>query len=252
MLAKERQRKILQEIKSQSAIKVSQLGKLFSVSEMTIRRDLEKLNEQGLIERVYGGVLSIDGTAFEPTFLEKETVNMEEKRRIGRMAVSLIKEKDTVFFGPGTTVMQIVKNLGNKHITCLTNALNIAFELAKLPNVRLFVIGGELRSGSCAMIGPETEEYLQRFYVDKFFVGVNGLSVKHGITIPNSCEAVVYRAMTKLSRETIVVADHTKVENVSFVKICDIDSVDKLITDSGISEKYVHELKEKEIKVIVV
>jgi len=252
MLAKERQQRILQEIKRQRAVKVSELSKLFKVSEMTIRRDLEKLNKQGLIERVYGGVLSIDGTAFEPTFQEKESVNIEEKRKIGKMAASLIKEGDTVCFGPGTTVMQVIKHLGKKRITALTNTLNIAFELAKLSNVRLFVIGGELRPGSYAMVGPETEEYLRRFYFDKFFVGVNGFSIEQGISIPNPSEAAVYRVMIKLSKETIVVTDHTKLENVSFVKIADIECIDKLITDSGISEKYIKKLQEKEIEVIVV
>ncbi|MFQ6067485.1 MAG: DeoR/GlpR family DNA-binding transcription regulator [bacterium] len=252
MLAKERQQKILQKIKFRRAVKVSELSKLFNVSEMTIRRDLEKLSDQGLIERVYGGVLSIDGTALEPTFQEKETVNVEEKRRIGKMGASIIKEGDTVCLGPGTTIMQIIKNLGKKRITALTNTLNIAFELSKLSTVRLFVIGGELRLGSYAMVGPETEEYLHRFYVDKFFVGVNGFSIEHGLTIPNPSEAAVYRAMIKQSRETIVVADYTKLESVSFAKIVDIQCVDKLITDSGVYEKYVQQLQEREIEVIVV
>lgn len=255
MLAKERQQKILQEIRNHRAVKVSELSKLFKVSEMTIRRDLEKLNKQGLIERVHGGVLSIDGTAFEPTFQEKEIVNIEEKRRIGRKAASIIKENDTVCLGPGTTVMQIIKNLGNKHITALTNSLNIAFELSKLPRVRLFVIGGELRLESYAMVGPETEEYLRRFYFDKFFVGVNGFSIEHGITIPNPSEAAVYREMINISRETIVVTDHTKLERVSFAKIADVECIDKLITDAGMYEKYeeyVKELQERDIEVIVV
>jgi len=255
MLARERQQKILQEVKRQRAIKVKELSKLFNVSEMTIRRDLEKLSRQGLIERVHGGVLSIDGTAFEPTFREKEIVNMEEKIKIGKKAASLVKENDTVCLGPGTTVMQIVKNLGEKRITALTNSLNIAFELSKIPNVRLFVIGGEVRSESYAMVGPETEDYLRRFYVDKFFVGVNGFTIEHGITIPNPSEAAVYREMIKLSRETIVVADHTKLGRVSFAKIADVECIDALITDSGIYERYegyIRELQAREIKVIVV
>jgi DeoR/GlpR family transcriptional regulator of sugar metabolism len=252
MFAKERQQKILQKIEHRRAARVSELSKLFNVSEMTIRRDLEKLSDEGLIERVHGGVLSIDGTALEPTFQEKETVNIEEKRRIGKVGASIIKEGDTVCLGPGTTVMQIIKNLGKKHLTALTNSLNIAFELSKLSNVRLFVIGGELRPGSYAMVGPETEEYLHRFYVDEFFVGVNGFSIEHGLTIPNPSEAAVYRAMIKLAKETIVVADYTKLESVSFVKIADIQCVDKLITDSGVYEKYVQQLQEREIEVIVV
>jgi len=252
MFAKERQRTILENVKRQRVATVSGLSKLFDVSEMTIRRDLEKLSDQGLIERVHGGVLSIEGTALEPTFHEKETVHIEEKQRIGKMGAFVIKEGDTVCLGPGTTVMEIVRHLGKKRMTALTNSLNIAYELSAQSTVRLLVIGGELRLGSYAMVGSETEEYLHRFYVDKFFVGVNGFSIEHGLTIPNPSEAAVYRAMMKLSKQTIVVVDHTKLEDVSFVKIADLYQVDKLITDSGVSEEYVQKLRDMDIEVMVV
>jgi len=252
MLAQERLRKILQEVKRRRAVKVFELSKLFNVSEMTIRRDLYKLSAQGLIQRAYGGAISIEGTALEPTFQEKESVNIEEKRRIGAAAASMIDEGDTICLSTGTTTMQIVKNLAKKNITVVTNSLNNAFELSKLPNIRLFVIGGELRAGSYAMVGPQTREHLQKFYVDKLFLGVNGFSIEHGLTTPSPLEAEICQVMIEIAKETIVVVDHSKLESVSFTKIADIDCVDKLITDSGIDEKYVKQLQEKEIEIIIV
>jgi len=252
MLAEERQRKILQEVKRRRAAKIFELSKLFNVSEMTIRRDLEKLSAQGLIQRAYGGAISIEGTAFEPTFQEKKSVNIEEKRRIGIAAASMIENGDTVCLTTGTTTMQIIKHLGKKNITVVTNSLNNAFELSKLSNIRLFIIGGELRAGSYAMVGPQTRKHIQEFYVDKLFLGVNGFSIENGLTTPNPSEAEICQVMIKIAKETIVVADHSKLESVSLAKIADIECVDKLITDSDVDEKYLQQLQEKEIEVIVV
>jgi len=252
MLAEERQQKILQEVKHRRAVKIFELNKLFNVSEMTIRRDLEKLDNQGLLQRTYGGALSIERTAFEPTFQEKESMNIEEKRRIGIAAASMINEGDTVCVTAGTTIMQIVKNLNMKSITIVAISLNIAFELSKLPNVKLFTIGGEIRTGSYAMVGPQAIKFLQKLYVDKLFLGVNGFSIEYGLTTPSPSEAEICQTIIKIAKEIIVVADHTKLETVSFSKITDIDCVDKLITDSSIDEKYVQQLQEKGVEVIIV
>lgn len=252
MLAEERQRRILQEVKRRRAAKVFELSKLFDVSEMTIRRDLEKLDAERLIQRAYGGALSVEGTALEPTFQEKESVNIKEKERIGVAAASIVTEGNTICLSTGTTTMQIIKNLATKKITVVTNSLNNAFELSKLSNVRLSIIGGELRAGSYAMVGSHTGKHFRQLYVDKLFLGVNGFSIEHGLTTPNPSEAEICRVMIEIAKETIVVADHTKLESVSFAKIANIECVDKLITDSDVDEKYVKQLREREIEVTIV
>jgi len=252
MLAAERQRKILQEVKNKRAVKIFELSQLFNVSEMTIRRDLEKLDSEGLLQRAYGGALAIEKMVLEPTFQEKDSVNVEEKQIIGIAAASMINEGDTVFLSTGTTTMQIIKNLVNKkNITVMTNSLNNAFELSRLSGIRLLVVGGELRERSYAVVGPWTKQNLQGLYVDKLFLGVNGFSIKHGLTTPNLEEAEICQLMIKIAREVIVVADHSKFESVAFAQIADIDCVNRLITDSGADKEFVKKLQDKDIEVFI-
>ena len=176
MLAVERRQRILQEIRQKRAVKVSELSKLLSTSEMTIRRDLDRLNKEGLIQRIFGGVVSAERTTFEPTLFERDSLNVEEKKRIGVAAASMIDERDTIFLSPGTTTMQIVGNLVNKrNITVVTNSLRHACELSKLVGVKLFMIGGQLRKKSHTMVGPQAEESLAKIYIDKLFLGVDGV-----------------------------------------------------------------------------
>jgi len=255
MLGRERQQKILEEITGKGAATISELSKDFNVSEMTIRRDLTRLEEEGLIKRTYGGALSLDLATFEPTFQEKDSINMEEKRKIGAAAVSMINPGDTVFLTTGTSTMQIVENLlrsrSPMNLTVVTNSLNNAYELCKLSNIRLFVIGGEVRKASYAMVMPQIQESVKGIYIDKFFLGVNGISDEYGLTIPNLLEAQLCHLVIQKSRQTIVIADHTKFGKVTFAHIANLDEIDKVITDSGVDEKYVHQLKDKGIEVII-
>ena len=255
ILASERQRKILEEIRKRGASTISELSKDFSVSEMTIRRDLGRLEQEGLIKRTYGGALSLELAAFEPTFQEKDVINIEEKRRIGAAAVSIVNQGDTIFLTTGTTAMQIVKNLVKSksviNLTVVTNSLNNAYELCKLDSIRLFVIGGEVRKRSYAMIMPQIEESLKGIYIDKFFLGVNGLSYEYGLTIPNPLEAQLCRLVIQKSRETIVVADHSKFGEVAFAHIANLNEIDKIITNSAVDQRYIDQLKDKGIEVIL-
>jgi DeoR/GlpR family transcriptional regulator of sugar metabolism len=253
MLVAERQRKILQEVKNKRAVKIFELSQLFNVSEMTIRRDLEKLDSEGLLQRTYGGALAIEKMALEPTFQEKDSLNMEEKQRIGRAAASMVNEGNTVFLSTGTTTFQIIENLVNKrNITVVTNSLNNAYEICKLNNTRLFVIGGEVRKRSYAMIMPQIEESLKGICIDKFFLGVNGLSYEYGLTIPNPLEAQLCRLVIQKSRETIVVADHSKFGKVTLAYIVNLDEINKIITDSAVDREYIDQIKDKDIEVILV
>jgi len=255
MLAGERQQRILEEIKNKGAATISELSKNFNVSEMTIRRDLNRLEEEGLIKRTYGGALSLEVATFEPTFQEKDSINIEEKRRIGAVAISIINEGDTIFLTTGTTTMQIVKNLlksrSHMNLTIVTNSLNNAYELCKLNNIRLFVIGGEVRKKSYAMVMPQIEESLRGIYIDKLFLGINGLSIEYGLTVPNPLEAQFCQLVIRKSKETIVVADHSKFGKVTFAHVVNLGEIDKVITDSAVDQRYVYQLKEKGIEVIL-
>lgn len=252
MLPEERRRKIIEEIRNHGAVKTSDLSSLFSVSEITVRNDLDKLAEQQLLIRTHGGAVTREGTAFEPSHQQKELFNIEEKKKIGKVAASLITDNTTVYLSTGTTTMQMIPHLRTKkHLTVLTNSLYNAMELSKIPEITVSIIGGNLRRVSFAMVGPDAERYFENIYVDQLFLGVNGISIEKGLTTPTVVEAQVCRLMMKASRETIVLADHSKFNNVVHAKIADIDKLNSVITDNMLDEKIIGQMEDLGIKVIV-
>lgn len=240
MLAEERRRKILEILEEKGVVKTSNLSDKFSVTDITVRKDLDKLAKRGELERTHGGAISTDeSTAFEPSHDQKAMVNMEEKKAIGRKAATLIKENTTIFLSTGTTSMQLIPHLKDKEdLDLLTNSLNCGYELSKVPDLDFSIIGGDFRRKSFALVGPIAQESFKYIYVDQLFLGVNGISKKYGITTPTMAEAKVCRSMIDVSKEIIVVADHSKFGEVVHGKISDIDVIDTIVTDSKVKEKY--------------
>ncbi|MEF8725583.1 MAG: DeoR/GlpR family DNA-binding transcription regulator [Candidatus Bipolaricaulota bacterium] len=262
ILAEERRRKILDQLETEGTVKTSQLANLFSVSEVTIRRDLEALKEEGKLKKVHGGAVvneknfkssyQGDTITFEPSFQEKSKVNKQKKARIGKEAASLIKDGSSVFIGTGTTTMQIVKNLEEKQgLTVVTNSLNHGMELSRAPEIELLMTGGQLRTDTSALVGPIAKRSLDEIYVDTLFLGVNGISIDQGCTVPSLREADMARCVTGMANEVIVVADFSKFGKVSHAKIGPIEDVDIIVTDSGLGEGYREAFSELNLDLIV-
>jgi len=253
MLASERQNRILEILRRDKAVEVSELSKAFDVSEMTIRRDLLKLEQAGLLKRTFGGaVVAPNFFALQLSFAEKEAVYAEEKRGIGLAAARLIRDGETIAFGAGTTTFQVVRHIGEvEHLTVVTNAINIAMELANRPNIKLLVTGGSLRERSFALVGPFGEAMLGQIHINKFFLGVTGISIEHGVTTLDLLEASMYKAMMKAAGEVIVVADHSKFGSITLAPIAGIGEVKNIVTDTGIPPEYLQELGERGVEVTV-
>lgn len=251
MFPKERQDYIEKKIKENHSIKVNQIAEYFNVSESTIRRDLQEMEEMKLLVRTYGGAMSINKRNFEPTFVEKGTENQDEKEYIGEIAAEMIKEGDTIILDSGTTTLQIAKKIKNKDITVVTNSVDIAYELSTKGSINVIVTGGELREVSRAMVGHLSVDVLKGLKVDKVFLGVNGISVEEGVTTPNIVESRTKRAMVESANEVIVVADSTKFTNVSLCIVCDIESIDKIITSKKTSRSELAGYRELGIEVII-
>jgi DeoR/GlpR family transcriptional regulator of sugar metabolism len=256
MIAQQRKNLMVQHIIERGAASISELSARFGVSSMTVRRDLSQLARQGLIRKAHGGALSVELAEFEPSFQEKDVVNSAEREGVGAAAAAMIGPRDTVFLTTGTTTMQIVRQLGKRPagmpLTVVTNSLNNAYELCKLPAVRVVVLGGEVRKKSYAMTMPDVEDLIRRIYVDKLFLGVNGISREYGLTVPNPAEAQVCQLVMRRSRRTIVVADHSKFARVTFAHIADLDGVDTVITDDGVSPEDVAQLQAQSIRMLTV
>lgn len=253
MLNEERRRAILEVVSHDGRALVKDLARRFRTSEVTIRKDLEVLNSHGLLHRTHGGVLPVQGGALaDPTLREKEELHRKEKLRIGTAAASLVQDGQVVVLDSGTTTTCIARMLRDlKNVTIITNAVNVATELAgAAPEVIL--TGGMLRKNSFSLVGPIAEETLHRLNADILFLGVDGFDVQYGLSTPNILEAKVNRAMIDIAKRVIAVCDSSKFGRRSLSLIAPTSAVHHIITDSQIPPSDLRGLKKAGIEVTLV
>ena len=248
----ERQKQILFLLTQQGRLSVTEIVKQFAISEATARRDLESLASQGKAQRVHGGVMAVELAPPELPILEREREQQEEKTRIGRAAASMIGDKETVFLGSGTTVLEVARNLRDrKSLTVITNSLPVLNMLAGIKEITIISLGGMLRESELSFIGHITEQALAEIRVDKLVMGTRGVSLEHGLTNDYLQETLTDRAIIKSGYEVIIVADHTKVNRVSTVLLAPLNRMHIFVIDSKADKKFVQVLKKQGIQVIV-
>ncbi len=248
----ERQKQIVSLLTRQGRLSVTEIMEQFSISAATARRDLEMLSSQGKAQRVHGGVIAIDQAPPELPILEREGEQPDEKTRIGRVATGLIADKETIFLGSGTTVLEVARNLRDrKNLTVITNSLPVLNMLAGIKDVAVISLGGTLRDSELSFIGHITEQALAEIRVDKVFMGTRGLSLEHGLTNDYLEETLTDRAIIKIGREVIIVADHTKVNRASTVLLAPLKSMQVFVTDLKADKKFIQALKKQKIQVIL-
>ena len=236
MFAEERKQQILAALQHRPAVRATDLGRTLRVSVASIRRDLADLERSGLLKRTHGGAVSRHLAAFEPSLAQKEDQFQEEKWAIARLAVSLIQPGDTVLLDAGSTTRQIAHELRDRrNLTIVTNALNIASELAS-SDVDVILTGGQLRRGVLSQVGPLAEQAIAALHADKLFLAANGVDLKKGVTTPNMLEAQTKRTMVEHAREVILVADHSKFGRITFGRVCQLERLDAIITDDGLPD----------------
>lgn len=249
----ERRNKIIQKIESEGSVRVDELSDEFDVSSVTIRNDLDFFEEKGLIHRTYGGALLRNNVYNDPSIEEKKKINIEEKKRIAEYAVDLIKDGESIILDSGSTTREIALRLNDKrNLTIMTNAINIALELAGSTNMEIMLTGGVLRDKTYSLVGPEAERTMQNYYFDKLFLGVDGMDFEHGLTTSHPLEAQLNRIMVERSNNVIAVTDSSKFNRHSFSYICDLNQINTLVTDKNISPDFEDKLKKRDIMVIKV
>lgn len=240
---------ILDELNSRQGVKVADLSLKLGVSEVSIRRDLQTLEDLGLLKRVHGGaVRPVGRVAADP--------HLEKKARIGRLAAEMIQRGDSLIIDSGTTPLQVARNIGDDllqsgNLTVITAHLPVVCEIGRFPGVHLILLGGIYLPEYDILVGPQTVEQLKGLHVDKMFLGADGMTLSQGFTTANVLEAEVDRVMAQAASEVIVVSDSSKIGAIGLATVMSVNGVDKLITDTDAAPDFVAALRDLGIEVIL-
>lgn len=249
----ERHQYILNKIQTDGSVDVQALCKELDVSSVTIRKDLKLLEDKNLLFRTHGGATLNNPYTVDKPVNEKELLQSAEKQQIGAMAAELIEPNDSIIIASGTTVLALARCIRPKgSLTVITSALNVALELLHHNDIEVIQLGGLLRRSSSSVTGPYSDNILGNVFCSKLFLGVDGIDLEFGLTTTNAYEAHLNRHMIDASQKVIVVADSTKFGKRGFGKICGIEEVDHIITDSGVSPQTIKTLESLGIKVSVI
>ena len=249
----ERHSRILSLLQQNGSISVTQLSELFKVSEVTIRKDLSYLEQQKKLYRTHGSAILISPYISDRHVNEKEKKNVAEKRAIGAAAAALVSQDDSIIIASGTTMAFLAREIKPQgRLTVITASVPVTQILSQDPDVDVIQLGGITRSSSVSVVGPFAEQMLRSLNCSKLFIGVDGIDPDFGLTTTNMLEASLNRAMIDAAQKVVVLADSSKFGRRGFSKICDLEAVDRIITDSGVQPLYLERLRERGIEVTVV
>lgn len=248
MLAAERRNLILEKLQEEKKVVVSELSALFGVSEETIRRDLDRLDKEGLASKSYGGATLNENSSIDLPFNIRKKSNMEGKRVIARLVDELVQEGDHIILDPSTTAVAIVKALkGKGRLSVITNSIEVLVELSDVTGWDVISTGGTLRENYLALVGPRALEGISSFNADKVILSCKGLDLEKGLTDSNEMFSQVKQVMLQSAKQRILAVDHTKFNNVAFSKICELSSIDMVVTDCKPSPEWLGYFSEKGI-----
>jgi DeoR/GlpR family transcriptional regulator of sugar metabolism len=230
----DRVRAIVNDLRVNDSVSVVGLAAQHGVSEMTIRRDLDDLAQQGVVRRVRGGAVSLLLRGEEPPFGIREREATEAKRRIGVEVASLIADGEAVLLDGGTTALEVARALRDRRVTVLPLAMQAASELTTAPRIRLVLPGGEVRQGELNFTGPLTESSIRALRFDTAVIGCCGLSAEHGVSAHDLPEVAVKQAAMASSRRVVVAADSGKFGRTAFGAVCPLERLDIVVTDSAV------------------
>jgi DeoR family transcriptional regulator of aga operon len=251
MLIEERRQHVFSLIQRYGRVLVSELSDALGISPITIRKDLDSLENRGLVKRTHGGALAAHSLSLDPPVNEKPLLRSKEKQRIAEAAARLAREGECILLDSGTTTTAVAHALRRlSRLTVITNGVNIAADLANT-DFEIILLGGVMRRNAFSIVGPSAEDMLREMRADILFLGVDGFDPSVGITTPNVLEARVNRAMVEAARRVIAVCDSTKFSRRSLAKIVPPSGIHTVVTDDQISKKDLEELKSSGVEVIL-
>ena len=249
MLPTERRQLVIDKLQKEKKVVVSELSAFFQVSEETIRRDLDKLEKDGIAIKGYGGAVLNEDTKADMPFNVRKKKNLQGKRKIGEIIETLVSDGEHIIVDPSTTAVSIVKALSQKKdLTIITNSIEVLVELAGDANWNVISSGGNLVGNYLALAGPKAIENISSYYVDKAIISCKGLDKNGGITDANELFSQVKKTMLQSAKQRILAVDHTKFDNIALSRICAITEIDIVVTDEKPSEQWLAYFNEKGIK----
>ena len=252
LIKEERLQRILQVIQKDGHATAGDLARNFGVSEITIRRDLIELDGRGVVRRAHGGAVISTTAAFEPLIIHRILQEKECKEAIARTAAALIRDGESIFIGSGSTTAYVARYLTNhKHLTIVTNALNVSTDLATAVDITVVVLGGMMRREELSLIGHIAEQSLREVTLDKVIIGIPAIDLIAGLTNDYLPEVITDRTIINRAREVILVADHTKCGLVASAFVAPLNRVNTFITDNQTPPEFLEGVRAQGVKVIV-
>ncbi|SMQ63739.1 transcriptional regulator, DeoR family [Bacillus sp. OV166] len=254
MFAPERRKLIMEKLHEQQRVTVKELSEEINVSEATLRTDLSKMEEDGLLKRTHGGAILIDIIESENNFYNRERKNKDEKSAIARKAVELISNGQCIMLDASSTALELARNLKDMQIrlTVVTSGINTALELNDHPDITVILLGGIVKRGSYSLEGSLGINILNQINIDMMFTSANGFSHELGLSDFSVYEVQLKKAMVNASNKVVALLDHTKIDKNSIASFASIDQISTIITDCSLSDSYIRKLEEHNIEVIIV
>jgi len=252
MTLSERHEKILKELEESGKVSVQQLSEELSVSEVTIRKDLRMLEDKNLLFRTHGGATRFNPYTSDRHVKEKAKIQANEKEAIAKEAVKVIGDNDSIILASGTTILALAREINpTSRLNVITSALNVSLELASREHVEITQLGGQLRPSSSSVVGKYSEHFLENITCGILYLGVDGIDLEFGLTTTNLMEASLNQHCIEVAQYTVVLADSSKFGKRGFSRICTLDEVQHIITDSGVEPETVRMLEENGVQVTV-
>lgn len=245
MLAIERRNAILSRLSMEGKVVVSDLAKEFSVTEETIRRDLEKLDRDGLAKKTYGGAVKMENLNIDLPFHVRQQSNVQSKQYIATLIGEMIKDGDYIMLDASTTALWVIKSiLHRKKITLITNSIEMLIELCNKPDWTVISTGGVLKEGGLSLVGYQAEKMVSGFHVDLAVCSCKGLDLETGVTDSNERDSEIKKAFFRSAKRRVLAVDSSKFDRVSFVKVCSMGEVDQIVTDRDPGERWRERVRE--------
>lgn len=248
----DRKKEILNLLEDVGVVRVSELSKRFGVTEETIRRDLERLESEGMLLRTHGGAVLNRKEGPELPVLQRELIQLDAKKAIGEYAASIVKDGEVIALDASTTCLQMAKNLPNKEITVITYSVAIAYELVKKNNIQIFLIGGYLDRHSLGNTGSPAEKMVEGYHADKFFFSCQGFDLQRGVSEPYEAHAQLKKNIADISDQLILLADSSKFQRKSLVRLIGLEEIHMVVTDNNMPPEALKEMESSNVNMVIV